>query len=176
MQLDHTLCDGMPSYAVPAASVRLVGGPSNKEGILQIWRAGEWGSVCNGGGLDTARVAYVVCHQLRYKYGIAVSSPSYSTTGRIWLDTVDCDWSATKLEQCHLSPLNGGSSPRCGHKKDLAIKCSNVQPPCGSTLLLTPTCVWFLISSPRDQHKGQIKQHLQRSSWAGGAARSTAGL
>jgi len=49
-----------------ALTVRLVGGPSAREGRLEVNYGGVWGTVCDDGFLDSA--ATVVCRSLGYRY------------------------------------------------------------------------------------------------------------
>ena len=117
--------------------MRLANGPDRSEGILQVWRAGEWGSICDSSPRFPEyawRVADVACRQLGFKYGAPVSSAPYAATGRIWLDWIYCEWSATRLEECFFQP-EASIGRRCRHDMDLvdlAIKCSNIQAKCES--------------------------------------------
>ena len=59
------LCSNITSTP-PDGSLRLIGG-SNSEGVVQIYKNGEWGSVC-GIGLDF-KAPEVICRQLGYTTG-----------------------------------------------------------------------------------------------------------
>lgn len=58
----HLFC-AVSSYAVvPGPLVRLVDGESRKEGRIEVFINGQWGSVCDDGWNDIN--AGVVCRQL----------------------------------------------------------------------------------------------------------------
>ncbi len=84
--------------------MRLVGGPTNFEGRLEVWRDGVWGTVCSNnyildrGSVSAAKfdstAAAVACKQLGLgSLGVAVlnaTSAYGKATGMIWLANVKC--------------------------------------------------------------------------------------
>lgn len=109
--------------------VRLVdvnGSTTPKEGRLEIFHAGEWGSVCRGipyyWGVDESRL---VCDMLGFKYstysyGITCSSKYGSGSGLIWLDGADCSGSVSTIYDCK---HNDWGSLSCSHLNDICIIC-----------------------------------------------------
>ena len=82
--------------------VRLVGGASDYFGRLEIYFNGVWGSVCMDGFTDTA--AQIVCRQLGYEGGTAVSFMHMQLGGFVWLDDVMCSGGERNLGECEHSP------------------------------------------------------------------------
>ncbi|MEE6483289.1 hypothetical protein FKM82_013495 [Ascaphus truei] len=102
--------------------LRLVDGPDNCTGRLEVYHDGEWGSVCDD---DWDRKdAQVVCSELKcgssqpYK----ARSPRFGqATGRIWLDDVQCNGEEESLEKCkhRIWAYND-----CTHKEDVSVFCT----------------------------------------------------
>ncbi|XP_062507905.1 neurotrypsin-like [Corticium candelabrum] len=105
--------------------IRLVDGPSSREGRLELFDGTQWGTVCDDGFSDSE--AQVVCRQLGYWYSSAVAEVRRNAyygyaSGRIVLDKVDCEGDEIRLLYCDHSRL--GQSD-CSHSKDVGVKCSN---------------------------------------------------
>ena len=104
---NHTLCDiSHVAGAVcsdtptpPNVRLRLLSNGNKPEGILQVYFAERWGSVCtiSGWSLTTADIA---CHHLGE--GLAVSTMGVATSSQdsFWLSGVRCFGNETRLQEC----------------------------------------------------------------------------
>uniref|UniRef100_K1QGZ3 Deleted in malignant brain tumors 1 protein n=1 Tax=Magallana gigas TaxID=29159 RepID=K1QGZ3_MAGGI len=101
--------------------VRLVEGPTQYEGRLEVYKSGRWGTVCDD-GLNN-KLSVVVCRSLglSWKTSVAYGNAKYGEgSGPIWLDNVNCSGSETSITECiH----NGWGSHNCHHNEDVSIKC-----------------------------------------------------
>ncbi|XP_071954286.1 scavenger receptor cysteine-rich domain-containing protein DMBT1-like [Antedon mediterranea] len=104
--------------------IRLVGGPSQNEGRVELYYNGEWGTICDDGW--DMQDATVVCRQLGYVK--ATGAPSYAAYGPgnaaspILLDQVACSGSESNILDCGNRGLNVHS---CSHKEDAGAICRN---------------------------------------------------
>ena len=100
--------------------IRLADGPNLKEGRVELWRNGEWGTVCDDGW--SLNDAHVVCKVLGYSG--ASEAPCCARygrgTGRIMLDNVGCSGSERSLLSCS---NNGAYVHNCGHHEDASAVC-----------------------------------------------------
>ena len=100
--------------------LRLVGGTNSREGRLEVYYNGTWGTVCDKGFSHAS--ARVVCYVLRFGYDGQVIGNRYGAgSGLIWLDNVRCNGSETKIEDCR---HNSWGSHYCGHSLDVSVSCS----------------------------------------------------
>ena len=99
--------------------IRLVGGRNQYEGRVEVFRNGEWQTVCDDSW--DIEEAEVVCRQLRYGYAIlAIQAAAFGQgSGGQW----ERDWSCTGTE----SSLDGcsSSSAICSHSEDASVICSS---------------------------------------------------
>lgn len=107
--------------------LRLMSGPQDRQGRLEILFNGSWGTVCDQGW--TWGATHVSCRQLGY-----VSSDGFSTeaafgmgTGPVWMSHVECDGKESSIGDCEFYGLNISTVPRtCDHSRDVGISCSNM--------------------------------------------------
>ena len=101
--------------------VRLVNGTTKREGRVEIYYQGSWGTVCNDLWDDTD--AEVVCRQLGYTLGTALTNPLHygEGTGPILLDDVRCTGEEERLSEC---PTGEWGINNCLHHEDAGVICS----------------------------------------------------
>jgi len=105
--------------------LRLVGGSSDFEGRVEVYHAGEWGTVCHDGfSLDEATV---ICQEL---FGLpAISAECCATFGEgdywapIWMDYLRCRGTETNLSDCLFS---GFGVHGCDHWQDAGVRCGSL--------------------------------------------------
>jgi len=115
-------------------AVRLVGGSSYNEGRVEVNYNGEWGTVCDNGWDDTD--AGVVCRQLGFgSSGTVIGSAGFGQgSGSIWLDSVMCTGSESRLAHCGHLGINVTRS--CSHAEDAGVRCDRSQ----GTYMYYQTC------------------------------------
>ena len=122
-----------PSAPPPPAAegdLRLSDGGSAAEGRLEIFHAGEWGTVCDDRfGLVEARVA---CRQLGWRGAHSLSAVHAATvnfpelaaatrrSSRVWMDALMCEGTEARLEDC---PFAGWGVEDCTHAEDARLRC-----------------------------------------------------
>ena len=101
-------------------AVRLVGSPNPRQGRLEVYHSGIWGTVCND-RFDDAD-ARVVCYMLGYgRIGQYMSNNYGAGGGTIWLVNVECSGTEARIEDC---PHNGWGVHNCAHYHDVAVSCT----------------------------------------------------
>ena len=117
------LCKSMYHYCITCVVIRLVNGPTQYEGRVEVYHNGEWGTVCDDAwDLNDGRV---VCKQLGFGRAINVSSEAFygQGSGTIWLDNVNCIGTEVSITDClH----NGWGNENCDHGEDAGVKCSDL--------------------------------------------------
>ncbi|NXV80834.1 NETR protein, partial [Atlantisia rogersi] len=100
--------------------VRLVDGESTKEGRVEVFLNGQWGSICDDGWTD--RDAAVVCRQLGFSGTAKARAMAYFGEGHgpIHLDNIECSGTEHTLGQC-ARPDTGIHS--CWHSEDAGVIC-----------------------------------------------------
>ncbi|KAG7484983.1 neurotrypsin isoform X1 [Solea senegalensis] len=100
--------------------IRLVGGRSKSEGTVEVFHAGQWGSICDDQWDNSD--AEVVCRQLGLS-GVARAwgqAHFGKGSGRVWLDEVRCTGNELTLEQC---PKSAWGEHNCLHTEDAGVSC-----------------------------------------------------
>ncbi|XP_040093333.1 neurotrypsin isoform X1 [Oryx dammah] len=118
-KVDWGYCDCRRGPAFP--SLRLVGGSSVREGRVEVYHAGQWGTVCDDQWDDAD--AEVVCRQLGLS-GIAKAwNQAYfgEGSGPVMLDEVRCTGNELSIEQC---PKSSWGEHNCDHKEDAGVSCT----------------------------------------------------
>ena len=102
-------------------AVRLVNGPTQYEGRVEVYHNGEWGTVCNHGW--DLKDAQVVCKQLDLGNAAAARYNAFygEGSGQIWLQDLRCLGNESTIGDC---PHDGwGYTSFCDHYEDVGIKC-----------------------------------------------------
>uniref|UniRef100_W5NEN7 Soluble scavenger receptor cysteine-rich domain-containing protein SSC5D n=1 Tax=Lepisosteus oculatus TaxID=7918 RepID=W5NEN7_LEPOC len=103
-------------------SLRLVNGANNCSGRVEVFYAGQWGTVCDDGwGVPEARV---VCREIGCGAPLAATSQAQfgEGSGIILLDDVACAGTETSLLDC---PSSARGYHNCDHSEDAGVICSD---------------------------------------------------
>jgi deleted-in-malignant-brain-tumors protein 1 len=98
--------------------LRLTGGIFPKEGRLEVFYRGEWGTVCDD--FFTNLDAQVACYSLGHGR-VGRFQGTSEGTGTIWLDDLGCTGSESNIGNCAHQPWGFSN---CIHREDVAITCS----------------------------------------------------
>ena len=116
-------CRHREDVSVSCITVRLVGGPSPREGRLQVRYNGAWGTVCDNGFNDNS--AGAVCNMLGHgKAGHVLGNRYGAGSGPIWLDQVICIGWETNIAICR---HRGWGRHNCTHNQDVSVSCPSVK-------------------------------------------------
>ncbi|XP_037686478.1 LOW QUALITY PROTEIN: neurotrypsin [Choloepus didactylus] len=143
-KVDWGYCDCRHSPTFPV--VRLAGGSSTSEGRVELFHAGQWGTVCDDQWDDAD--AEVICRQLGLS-GIAKAwNQAYfgEGTGPVMLDEVRCTGNELSIEQC---PKSSWGEHNCGHKEDAGVSC-------------TPLTDGIIrLAGGKDSHEGRLEVYYK---------------
>ncbi|XP_033891791.3 neurotrypsin-like [Acipenser ruthenus] len=120
-QRDTAAVTCTPQEAAVLVPVRLLGGISEREGRVEVYHAGQWGTICDDQWDDAD--AEVVCRQLGFGGVAKAWSQAYfgEGYGPVLLDEVQCTGNELSIEQCSKS-LWGEHN--CAHKEDAGVSCT----------------------------------------------------
>ncbi|XP_076827641.1 uncharacterized protein LOC143474168 isoform X2 [Brachyhypopomus gauderio] len=104
-------------------AIRLAAGNDSCAGRVEVWHAGQWGSVCDDDW--DWRGGNVVCMQLRCGTAVKVMSGAVGFgpgRGPIHISSLNCTGTESNLWQCSTQTTN--RTDLCGHKEDAGVVCS----------------------------------------------------
>ena len=107
-------------------TLRLVDGASEREGRLEVFHNGQWGTICDDYWTDVE--ARVACRQLGFT-GLEASFPEAGMgqgTGPIWMSNLWCHGPETRLDNCAFGDWEGrtwGYHNCCRHSEDVGLRC-----------------------------------------------------
>uniref|UniRef100_A0AAY3ZWI1 Neurotrypsin n=1 Tax=Denticeps clupeoides TaxID=299321 RepID=A0AAY3ZWI1_9TELE len=142
--------------------VRLMAGEDQKEGRVEIFLHGEWGSICDDGWNDVN--AAVVCKQLGFSGPSKARPVGFFGPGKgpVHLSRVRCTGKEISLHEC---PAKGAESHACQHGEDAGVACDHSAEPAADVAVVgTHTC--GLRSIPGRRSKRIIGGHeSSRGDW-----------
>nr|XP_034333604.1 scavenger receptor cysteine-rich type 1 protein M130-like isoform X7 [Crassostrea gigas] len=118
-------CTSRRAAGVNCAPLTLVGGPSDREGRVEVYTDQQWGTVCDTHWGD--QEARVVCENLGYFGHHAIPRQSSffgGGNGSILMADVQCEGNVSSLLDCRHQvaiPTN------CSHKNDAGVSCLSVR-------------------------------------------------
>lgn len=155
-----SLCSAQPKEG----DVRLLG-PSDYQGTVSIYHAGQWGSVCDDSW--NYQDANVVCRQLGFERSFRIFYRAYygQAPGPIWMDQLRCSTGAKTLSDCK---HNGWGVHDCAKREDAGVDCLRKFPRKPGNMeirLMCPECVQWgsCASCPRKTRPSPADCSVQAS-------------
>ena len=108
-------------YILLYVTVRLVNGPTEYEGRVEVLYNDEWSTVCDNEW--DLKQAQVVCNELGVGRAVAAKRDAFygEGSGKIWLDNVNCIGTELNIKHCsHTRRFQ-----TCGHDKDVGVQCTS---------------------------------------------------
>ncbi|XP_013421067.1 deleted in malignant brain tumors 1 protein isoform X2 [Lingula anatina] len=102
------------------AEVRLVGGSTRREGRVEVFYMGHWGTICDDG--FTMSAARLVCRLVGFSDAVHFKGRAHYGRGtdQIWLSNLNCNGSEISIDEC----LHGGwGTHSCSHREDVGVLC-----------------------------------------------------
>lgn len=104
-------------------TLRLVGSNLFREGRIEMFLDGEWGTICNNGW--DATDADVACRQLGFGSSGSSLKQFGEGNGIILMENVACLGDESMLINCSHKRIGISA---CSHSDDVGVKCSGVPP------------------------------------------------
>ena len=103
--------------------IRLVDGPNNSSGRVEVKYNGTWGTICDNG--FRRREATVVCRMLGFDgaWGAAGRAIYGQGSGDILLDNVYCGYDFEDVDTIADCRHRGIGNHDCDHRQDAGVKC-----------------------------------------------------
>lgn len=138
-------------------NIRLRGGSSEREGRVEVFHRGEWGTVCDDAWTEAN--SRVVCYELGFTSVRKVYQSFGPGIGRVWLDRVNCRGNESALVKCGNS---GWGVTSCRHSEDVGVICSGVFNDLCSGLFL------YNKRNPRDETPKECipLSQMENSTWS----------
>ncbi|KAE8630601.1 hypothetical protein XENTR_v10000889 [Xenopus tropicalis] len=121
----HIAChpDNETHRPLSGPPLRLMDGETKKEGRVEIYLNGQWGTICDDGWTD--KDASVVCRQLGYKGPAKARTMAYFGEGKgpIHVDNVRCTGYERSLADCIKQDIG---THNCRHSEDAGVICDYI--------------------------------------------------
>lgn len=114
-------------FALPAVQVRLVNGSSDREGRVEVFYNGEWGTVCDD--YFDIRDANVICRMMDFPGAVSAEIGGRfgagNSTQRVLLDDLWCSGNENSVASCS---FRAWGSHDCSHTEDAGVVCQERLP------------------------------------------------
>ena len=111
-------------YGQDTDLVRLVDGVTNREGRVEVFANGAWGTVCDD--KFDINEAHVICRMLGYSGALAAFGGAYygRGKGKILMDELECAGDEQDIFDCPMNAAIGIHD--CTHREDAGVECNNL--------------------------------------------------